>query len=150
MATARQVLGKFGEDQVVRQCACPRCKRPPKTLVRLPANFKCADVICDFCGYLGQIKASVVSDINAPPKSILGAAWEPQKQRMDAGIYFPLFLVLADKGMVSHAIYYLAADLQRPDMFLPRKPLSENARRAGWQGFIYDLSAVGTGLVRLR
>lgn len=85
-----------------------------------------------------------------PPKSVLGAAWGPQKQRMDAGIYFPLFLVLVDKAMASHGIYYLAADLQRPDMFVPRKPLSENARRAGWQGFIYDLSTVRAGLVRLR
>jgi len=27
-----------------------RCKREG-TLRRLPANFKCADIICDFCGY---------------------------------------------------------------------------------------------------
>ena len=51
MATARQELGTFGEKHVAQQCACPKCKRS-KTLVLLPPNFKCADLICDFCGYL--------------------------------------------------------------------------------------------------
>ncbi|KFC67263.1 hypothetical protein FG93_03999 [Bosea sp. LC85] len=68
---------------------------------------------------------------------------------MQAGIYFPLFLVLATKDLASYAIYYLAADLQQPGMFLPRKPLSETARRAGWTGFHYDLRHVGSSLVRL-
>jgi hypothetical protein len=65
-----------------------------ETLVRLPANFKCADVICDFCGYLAQVKAASTEKIGSVPKSVLGAAWGPQQERMKAGIYFPLFLVL--------------------------------------------------------
>ena len=73
MATAKQELGVFGEDRVVRDCSCPRCKRP-HTLVRLPSNFKCADVICDFCDYLGQVKSVTAKDINTMPKTILGAA----------------------------------------------------------------------------
>ena len=68
---------------------------------------------------------------------------------MQAGIYFPLFLVLATAGFDSHAIYYLSADLQRPEMFKPRKALSANARRAGWIGFVYDLTSVRKSFVRL-
>ncbi len=68
---------------------------------------------------------------------------------MEAGIYFPLFLVLVEGR--SHSIYYLSADLQPPEMFVPRKPLSSTARRAGWQGFVYDLTRVADGaVVRLR
>src|SRR5688500_9970616 len=59
MATARQVLGRFGETIVAKECACPKCKRS-QTLKRLPNNFKCADLICDFCGYLAQVKAATV------------------------------------------------------------------------------------------
>ena len=132
MATARQQLGEFGEQRVVKECACPRCKRL-KSLVRLPANFKCADVICDFCGYLAQVKATTAVDIDVLPPQILGAAWGPQRERMEAG-----------------AIYYLPADLQRPEMFKARKPLSPNARRSGWTGFLYDLASVRTSFVRLR
>ncbi len=149
MATTRQVLGAYGEACVTRECACPKCKRN-RSLVRLPNNFKCADVICDFCGYLAQVKASTTANIDKIPPTVLGAAWGPQLQRMEAAIYFPLSLVLADKDMTKRAIYYLAADLQIPEMFRPRKPLSVSARRAGWQGFLYDLSAVRDRFVRLR
>lgn len=148
MPTLKQILGEFGEDRVVRDCACPRCKRV-RSLVRLPQNFKCADVICDFCGFLGQVKSATVKNIEVVPTRVLGAAWGPQKQRMDASIYFPLFLTLVSPTK-DYSIFYLSADLQTPAMFVPRKPLSENARRAGWQGFVYDLSAVKNRLVRLR
>jgi hypothetical protein len=146
MATAHQELGLFGEQMVVRRCACPKCKRL-RTLVKLPPNFKCADVICDFCGYLGQVKAAQVKDIDQIPKTVLGAAWKPQKERMDVAIYFPLFLVLVSGKR--YAIYYLAADLQTVELFKPRAPLSKTARRAGWQGFIYDTARVKASFVRL-
>jgi hypothetical protein len=144
----RQSLGIFGEQRVARDCACPRCKRS-KTLVRLPTNFKCADLICDFCGYLAQVKASKVADVDKLPASIFGAAWGPQNERMAANVYFPLFLVLVAPGAASYAIYYLSADLQEPKMFKPRNKLSETAKRAGWQGFLYDLREVRDRFVRL-
>ena len=117
--------------------------------MRLPNNFKCADVICDFCGYLAQVKAARVRNVDAIPNTVLGAAWEPQKDRMDSAIYFPLFLVLVGPNK-SHSIFYLSADLQLPSMFKARTPLSPKARRAGWQGFIYDLSPVRNHFVRIR
>lgn len=107
----------------------------------LPPNFKCADVICDFCGYLAQVKTKSWKGTlpESCPPTILGAAWGPQKQRMDAGVYFSLFIVLENEiGVMS--VYFLPRDLQTKEMFVPRKPLSENARRAGWQGFRIDAS----------
>ncbi len=147
MPTKRQVLGRFGEICVVKECASPKCKRT-RTLKSLPNNFKCADVICDFCGYLGQVKAVTVKDIEVVPGSVLGAAWGPQRERMAAAIYFPLFLVLVSGRQ--HSIFYLSPDLQTEAIFKPRVPLSKRARRAGWQGFIYDLSSVTNKFVRLR
>lgn len=144
MATEKQKLGEFGEEVVVKNCCCPKCKKE-KTLKLLPKNFKCADVICDFCGYLGQVKSKSVKDISRIPKQILGAAWKPQKERMEAGIYFPLFIVLIYDS--DYSIFYLSADLQVPEMFIARKPLSSNAQRAGWQGFIYDMRRVPSGAV---
>ena len=60
---------------------------------------------------------------------------------MHAGIYFPLFLVQIASSGRGKAIFYLPADLQLPAMFRARKALSKEARRAGWQGFLYDFSA---------
>ena len=139
--TAKQSLGFRGEELVARKVRCPGCKRSERTLRRLPTNFKCADVICDFCGYLAQVKTKSVRGAlpDECPSRILGAAWAPQLARMNAGIYFSLFIVLADSpGMMS--IFFLPRDLQVPDMFVPRKPLSAAAKRAGWQGYMIDLS----------
>jgi type II restriction enzyme len=107
-------------------------------------------VICDFCGYLAQVKAARVRNIDAIPITILGAAWGPQSERMASAIYFPLFLVLLGASRATYSIFYLAADLQMPSMFQPRSPLSPKARRAGWQGFIYDLRPVRDRFVRIR
>src|SRR5438132_11919100 len=139
MATSRQELGAFGERLVCERSNCPRCKRA-KTLKRLPPNFKCADVICDFCGYLAQVKTSTQSDVTVIPDTVRGAAWGPQQERMDSGIYYPLFLVLVTgKNQREYACYYLAPDLQSVELFSARRPLSQTARRAGWQGFRYVL-----------
>ena len=139
MATDKQKLGDFGEEFVAKSISCPSCKSSDKTLKLLPTNFKCADLICDFCGYLAQVKSVTVDDVDVLPKQILGAAWKPQKERMDSGIYFPLFIV-AFKDKKNVGIFFLPSDLQSKEMFLPRKPLSDSARRAGWQGFMIDLS----------
>lgn len=148
MATAKQDLGKFGEKLVATSCTCPSCKRN-STLVRLPPNFKCADLICDFCGYLAQVKTRTKANVSHIPKTVPGAAWAPQRARMEAGIYFPLFLVLTNKSRREHAIYYLPGDLQERDMFIEREPLSPQAQRAGWQGFKYVLGPYRSRLVRV-
>ena len=146
MPTDKQKLGVFGEDLVVKNLICQKCKKK-KTLKKLPMNFKCADLICDFCGFLAQVKSSNVKNINNLPNSILGAAWKPQQERMDAGIYFPLYLVLINGK--NYSVFYLAADLQSKDIFIPRKPLSASAKRAGWQGFMYNISKIKNYFVRL-
>ncbi len=148
MATKKQELGAWGEKLIVKTFACPRCKTF-YSLRRLPTNFKCADIICDFCGYLAQVKTVSVEDITKVPDTILGAAWEPQKKRMKAGIYFPLYIVLRNKN--KKAVYYLCTEFQKPSIFRKRKPLSKNARKAGWQGFMYNLSSLGKDvLIKIR
>lgn len=148
MATDNQLKGEFGERLVAKTCACPKCKRS-RTLHRLPPGFKCADVICDFCGFLAQVKTCTVVDVERAPDTIMGAAWGPQKQRMDAGIYFPLYIVTLSKDGKSQAIYYLSADLQEPGIFQERPPLKPTARRAGWIGFNYRLAHIRDRLVRI-
>jgi len=146
MATEKQALGDWGEIQVTKICSCPKCKKT-KTLKKLPPNFKCVDIICDFCGFLAQVKTKTVNDVEKIPKKILGAAWRPQKERMDSGIYFPLYIVL--KNEKKSAIYYLPVDYQDRDIFEERKPLSSTAKRAGWQGYYFNLTRlIDEGMIR--
>ena len=148
MATDKQKLGEAGEKIVAKNCACPRCKRT-KSYKRLPNNFKCADLICDFCGFLAQVKACTVADISKPPDVIRGAAWGPQNERMQAAIYFPLYIVTVNNEKKKHAVFYLSADLQEPQIFQLRNPLSPTAKRAGWRGFNYKISEFRDRLVRI-
>jgi hypothetical protein len=141
MPTDKQVLGDLGEKLIAKTIDCPGCKSNGKTLRTLPTNFKCADLICDFCGYLAQVKTATVKSANVLPKQILGAAWKPQHERMSAGIFFPLFIVLVEKGSTQKSLWYLPRDLQTKSMFVPRNPLKETARRAGWQGYMIDLGS---------
>lgn len=146
--TDKQVLGENGEILVIDNCSCPKCKKT-KTLKRLPQNFKCADIICDFCGYLAQVKSKNTLNIDKLPLKFTGAAWGVQEERLDSCIYMPLFIVLY-KSKKEFGIYYLSADLQNRELFVPRNPLKESAKRSDWQGFVYDLSKLkGNPIVRL-
>ena len=143
--TRYQRLGDLGEKAVVKLCSCPECEEGD--LKVLPRNFKCADIICDFCGFLAQVKTKRIKKPDEKINRILGAAWKPFKKRLDAEIIFPLYIVSVYDGK-PFEIKFLDKDSQRNNlgMFLPRKPLSSNAKRAGWQGFNYDLSNVQNDL----
>jgi type II restriction enzyme len=67
---------------------------------------------------------------------------------MNEGIYFPLYLILVNQN--NYSIFYLSADNQSEEIFIPRKPLSSKARRAGWQGFMYDISKIKNDFIRLK
>ncbi len=143
MPTSKQVLGSKGEAAVCTHVACPRCGRE-KHFKTLPTNFECVDVICKFCGFLAQVKATVRSDAITRPDLVPGAGWRPQHQRIIAGIFHSLYVVsFSESGRLSRIDYVPSHILQaHPGTYQPRKPLSEDAKRAGWQGFVYDLRKI--------
>ena len=139
--TVYQETGNKGEQAVKKYCLCPECNKGKLKI--LPPNFKCADVICDFCGFLAQVKARNVKKRGQKLVSLLGAAWKPQKVRMESGIIFPLFVVDILRGRPVEIRYLDRKSQENIDgLYIPRKPLSRTARRAGWQGFLYDFSKV--------
>jgi type II restriction enzyme len=140
MPTPRQVLGRKGEIAVRDHVPCPRCRRS-RHLVPLTANFQCADLICKFCGFLAQVKATRSVDGRLPMR-ILGAAWRPQHEQILAGIFQPLFIAVFDTGGRLTSIHYVPAHILQsaPTVFEPRDPLSATAKRPGWTGFNYNLS----------
>lgn len=141
--TAYQTLGELGETAVVKHCSCPRCKRP-RTLRRLPRNFEAADIICKFCAFTAQVKATSVRKPGGLRRLLPGASWRVQQARMKAHIYLPLYIVTMLND-IPQRILYLPPDFQTQEMFRPRTPLSQRARRAGWQGFYYDLRVLPEG-----
>lgn len=66
---------------------------------------------------------------------------------MVAGIYFSLYLVVEnDNGTMG--IWFRSRDLQTPEMFDARNPLSASANRAAWQGFMIDTTKATAPPVR--
>jgi type II restriction enzyme len=121
----KKTIGDKAEKLVCGRLSCPRCKRG-RTLRRLPPSFPCADVICSFCGYVAQVKAHKVAD--AEDESItklIGGSWRTQKERIDAGIYLPIYVVLHFRDPHfrdrMHKIFYLGVEHQFRRMFIPRK-----------------------------
>ena len=142
MATTKQDLGHKGELAVREHVPCPRCRRD-RHLTPLPTNFQCADLICKFCGFLAQVKATTPVD-GQRPKRVLGGAWGPQHAQILAGIYQPLFVAgYATSGKLVRIDYVPAHILAAtPAVFEPRRPLSPTAKRAGWTGFVYNLDTL--------
>lgn len=150
VATERQALGKKGEDAVRTLVACPRCSRE-RTLTSLPTNFQCADLICKFCGFLAQVKATTLEGDELPSR-VLGGAWGPQRDQILAGIFQPLFVVGFDASRRLVRIDYVPSHILQatPDVFEPRAPLGASARRAGWQGFVYNITRIpAIGIARV-
>lgn len=153
MATTRQDLGASGEVAVCRHAHCPRCNRT-RQFKRLPTNFECADVICKFCGYLAQVKATRLQDGSDDlPRRIMSAAWGPQHERIIAGIYHGLYVVAyRSDGRTLVSIDFVPPHILEasPSVFEPRKPLSANAKRAGWTGYMLNLEVLpAVGLKRV-
>lgn len=142
MTTNKQKLGDFGEQTVVETCTCPACNQQG-TYGLLPKNQKLVDVVCSNCGAVAQVKAKRVKNLTRCPKTVLGAAWGPQRKQLEEGIFNTLFVVLVNE-VQEFAVYCLPAEDQTAEMYRPRKPLSQNARRAGWQGFVYDMTQAAT------
>lgn len=138
MPTTRQVLGRRGEDAVCREAVCPRCNRD-RHFKRLPPNFECADVICKFCGFLAQVKATRLKDgSDELPDRVPSAAWRPQHDRILAGIYHGLYIVgFRQDGKTLVRIDFVPPHVlaATPSVFEPRKPLRATAKRAGWAGY---------------
>jgi type II restriction enzyme len=101
----------------------------------------CADVICKFCGFLAQVKATTNTPDKRPTR-ILGGSWAPQHEQILADIFQSLFVVTLDHDGLPHAIYYVPSHILRahPSVYKPRNPLPPTARRPNFRGFVYDLT----------
>ena len=140
MSTTRQQLGDRGELEVSRRALCPGCGGA-KRLKPLSQNFECADLICKFCGFLAQVKATTLAaEAEGFPSRIQGAGWRPKRDQIRAGIYHGLFLVgYSPKGKLVRIEYIPPHILQAtPNLYVPRV-IGPGAKRAGHAMFDYQL-----------
>lgn len=129
-----RLMGELCERYVAQCVSCPRCETNG-VLRRLPTNTPCVDAVCVDCGQCYQIKG--VRNANRCPSSVLGGEYQTtvkghRAQRID------FLVVVCEDLRVFHMKDY---------RIFPRKPLSPNARRAGWQGCVIRFKGSGTLLI---
>jgi type II restriction enzyme len=115
-----RLIGEACERYVVQEIRCPRCLHT-KSFARFPTNEKFKDSYCNHCFQSFQIKKG---DTN----SLLGGDYFTTINNLNQVD----FLVVKQSSQVFH----IPHEKLKKHMVVPRKPLSKNARRAGWQGCV--------------
>ncbi len=80
------------------------------------------------------------------PEILHGASWPVQRDCINVGINLPLFIVTIKNMKHPQKLRYVPADLQVAEMFKARNRLRATSKRAGWQGFLYDLAVMPAGI----
>lgn len=114
-----RLIGEACERYVVGNVRCPRCLKTA-SFVRYPTNEKFKDVYCNGCFQSFQIK-------KGNSNSLLG------------GEYFTTINNLSQVDFLvvkCNSVFHVPHERIKRSMVIPRKPLSVNARRAGWRGCV--------------
>ena len=152
MATQKQKNGEFGEVYVKKHVYCPKCKSKKHTFVQLPSGFPCADLICNFCGYLAQVKTCYSSNTDQCPRMLPGAGWEPLAKRMTKNIFYPIYVVVRNRRdpMKDVSIFYIPAELQTSKMFIRSRASVVKKTKRVVKGVRFDLSKAIAEPLKLR
>jgi type II restriction enzyme len=144
---ARFITEKWARDNLY----CPRCGLP---LQQYRSNTKVYDFYCDHSNQEFslitmpsldnfQLKGMRSFPHNYYPRRIVGAEYSTTVKSLKKG-NFPSLILLhyepkSEEMRDGLFIHRLSVTLES---IYPRKPLSRNARRKGWQGSIIDLDAI--------
>jgi type II restriction enzyme len=124
---------------------CPNCGA--NTISQFPSNRKLADFECKSCAEEYELKAQK----SAFGRKVLDGAYGAKLERLASANNPSLFLMNYDPnalGVVNLSV--VPKHFFTSDIIEPRKPLSQTARRAGWQGSYIRLDGIpATGKIKL-
>ena len=131
-----QIARVVTEAWVVTNITCPNCG---SSLSEYPANEKSKDVFCPSCGDDFQIKSSK----NKFSKRITGAEYNTTLNSIRSGKNPSLMLLHYDENSMRVIDFiFIHSSFITNEIIIPRKPLSKEARRAGWQGCLIDIDKI--------
>ncbi len=130
----------MSESWVGANIFCPRCGNPH--IEKLDNNQPVADFQCDGCGTIFELK-SKKGEIG---KKIADGAYATMIERITSTQNPDLFVLSYSENLSVTNMFVIPKFLFVPPIIEKRKPLGENARRAGWTGcniLIHDIPAQG-------
>lgn len=138
-----RIVGEACEYYIKNNIKCVRCNE--NNFKKYKTNETSKDLICISCNQKFQIKAKSVTHKqvnNIKNKNIfktIGGEYSTTVKNINEQIDY-LILLYEKKSYKIINILYIKYENINLNCIIPRKPLSTNAKRAGWQGcnIIFD------------
>jgi type II restriction enzyme len=132
-----RIIGRAGEIYSCEKLQCLKCNEID--WLECTVNSKSKDQICKNCGKKYQIKCKNITEKlfnnikkNSEFKTI-GAEFNTTLKSIEDQIDYIIILYKKSNFNILDIIHIKSEDITC-DNIIPRKPLSNNAKRAGWQG----------------
>lgn len=125
--SASQRARVFSEDWIEKNFKCPQCS---DALQRTPNNTRALDFLCRTCtqGFELKSKRGIFG------QTVPDGAYASMLSRIRSGQSTNLILLGYTADYVTRSVLAIPNRFLIEEIVVPRKPLGEHCRRAGWQG----------------
>lgn len=123
-----QKIRVMSESWLLGNVFCPCCGN--EHVHKMRNNSPVADVHCENCGETFELK----SKLNSFGAKIPDGAYHTMIERITSNINPQLFLMRYSSALSVTNLTFIPKFFFTPDIIEKRKPLSQNAKRAGWVG----------------
>lgn len=123
-----QKIRVMSEGWFLSNAFCPCCGNAH--IDKVQNNAPVADMLCNVCGEIFELK----SKRNALGLKIMDGAYHTMIERITSNINPQLFVMQYSPTLSVTNLTFIPKFFFTPDIIEKRKPLSANARRAGWVG----------------
>lgn len=131
-----QIARRLTENWVHRNSYCPNCGEVP--LSEFENNKPVADFFCPTCTEEYELKSKKGKFSN----TITDGAYSTMIERINSDNNPNFFFLTYSKNWSVNNFLIIPKQFFTPEIIIKRKPLSPNARRAGWVGCNIDISKV--------
>lgn len=126
--SSSQKIRVMSESWLTENLFCPCCGNPH--IDKMKNNLPVADITCKNCGEIFELK----SKKNGIGSKIVDGAYATMIERITGNLNPQLFVMNYSESLCVKDLILVPKFFFSPDVIEERKPLSENARRAGWVG----------------
>lgn len=123
-----QKIRVMSEGWLLSNAFCPCCGN--EHIDKMRNNAPVADMRCEACGEIFELK----SKRNAVGQKIIDGAYHTMIGRITSNINPQLFVMQYSSALSVTNLTFIPKFFFTPDIIEKRKPLSANAKRAGWVG----------------
>lgn len=135
-----QIIRVLSENWVLENSYCPACG--DFTLFEFENNRPVADVYCKDCLEEFELKSNKLKNESKMPNKILDGAYSSMISRINSDNNPNFFFLTYNNNWRISNFLLIPKQFFSNEIIIKRKPLSVNARRAGWIGCYIDITNI--------